>query len=164
MLLCHVVLVAILLVGNGVAWGDAEWTLAIRDVSLFDVTTGKMLPHRTLLIRSDRIQAIGTPDRPIAIPAGDGRRCGAAAAFYLSRDPACRVVSNSQFRLPFPGDRRLRFSVLPNVGEQSHLCLFGKSPRDIRQLDESGRGRLQLSNQRSVDRHDGRRPSSGGDH
>lgn len=42
-------------------------SVVIRDVSVLDTASGKMLPERTIVVRGDRIDAIGTPDKPISV-------------------------------------------------------------------------------------------------
>ncbi len=44
--------------------------LLIRDTTIFDTSTGTMLPQRSILIRGDKIAAIGTPQQPLEIPGG----------------------------------------------------------------------------------------------
>ncbi len=51
------------------AAGDGR-QLAIRNAAIFDAATGTMLPERTILIQGERIAAVGSPDRPLAIPDG----------------------------------------------------------------------------------------------
>ena len=43
--------------------------LVIKNVSLFDSKSGRMLDDRTILIEGDRIRAVGTPNRQLEIPA-----------------------------------------------------------------------------------------------
>src|SRR5438128_758072 len=45
-------------------------TLVIRGGSVFDPVSGKMNLDRTLVIEGERIKAVGTPERPVAIPQG----------------------------------------------------------------------------------------------
>jgi imidazolonepropionase-like amidohydrolase len=45
-------------------------TVVIRNVSVLDIATGQMLPERTIVIRGDRIDAIGTSAKPLGIPKG----------------------------------------------------------------------------------------------
>ncbi|MEO2045367.1 MAG: amidohydrolase family protein [Pirellulales bacterium] len=45
-------------------------TVIIRDVSVLDISSGKMIPNRTIVIRGDRIDAISTPPKPLSIPDG----------------------------------------------------------------------------------------------
>ena len=47
-----------------------EPALAIRGGSVFDPVSGRMNRDRTLLIVGERIKAVGTPERPVAIPRG----------------------------------------------------------------------------------------------
>jgi hypothetical protein len=57
---------AILLQGDGLA---AE-AIVLRDAALFDSASGQMLPGRTVVISGETIEAIGTPEKPVEIPAG----------------------------------------------------------------------------------------------
>ena len=43
--------------------------VVIRNASVFDSLAAKMLPRRTLLLRGGRIEGVGTPEKPIEIPA-----------------------------------------------------------------------------------------------
>lgn len=43
--------------------------LAITNTSLFDPEAGTMLPNRTIIVKHDRIVAIGMPARPVKVPA-----------------------------------------------------------------------------------------------
>jgi imidazolonepropionase-like amidohydrolase len=43
--------------------------LAITNINLFDPESGLMLPDRTILVERDRITAIGSPDKPVKVPA-----------------------------------------------------------------------------------------------
>ena len=52
------------------AGGAEPAILAIRDATLFDAVNGVMLPHRTIVIAGGRIQAIGSPQQQVKIPAG----------------------------------------------------------------------------------------------
>jgi adenine deaminase len=45
-------------------------TVVIRNVSVLDIATGQMLPERTIVIRGDRIDAIGTSAKPLGFPKG----------------------------------------------------------------------------------------------
>lgn len=56
--------------------------LALCDAWLFDAPSGKMLPHQTILVRGDRIAAIGTLEKPIAIPKG-ARKIRAAGKYII---------------------------------------------------------------------------------
>jgi len=51
-----------------ISTAHAEPPLVIRDAAIFDTDTGGMLPRRSILIRGERIAAIGSPDNPIEIP------------------------------------------------------------------------------------------------
>jgi imidazolonepropionase-like amidohydrolase len=42
--------------------------LAIRGGSVFDSIAGKMQPDRTIIIEGSLIKAVGTPEKPAAIP------------------------------------------------------------------------------------------------
>jgi hypothetical protein len=48
----------------------AEPTLVIQGISLFDSTSGAMKPNRTVVVRGEKIEAVGTPEQPAAVPAG----------------------------------------------------------------------------------------------
>jgi imidazolonepropionase-like amidohydrolase len=54
-----------------------EPAVVIRDATVFDPASGTMQPHRTVVIEGDAIRAVGTQEKPAAIPAGarvlDGR-------------------------------------------------------------------------------------------
>src|SRR6186713_2346356 len=41
---------------------------AITDINLFDPESGSMLPNRTIIIKDDRIVAIGKPGSPVKVP------------------------------------------------------------------------------------------------
>lgn len=43
--------------------------LAITKTNLFDPESGSILPNRTIIIKHDRIVAIGTPENPVKVPA-----------------------------------------------------------------------------------------------
>ena len=44
--------------------------LVIHEVSLFDVESGKMQPNRTIVIHGSKVEVIGTPEKPAAVPKG----------------------------------------------------------------------------------------------
>jgi hypothetical protein len=44
--------------------------LVIQGASIFDVASGTMKPNRTLVIAGQKIEAVGTPERPAAVPEG----------------------------------------------------------------------------------------------
>jgi imidazolonepropionase-like amidohydrolase len=44
--------------------------LVIRDGTLFDSISGTMQPGRTVVMEGDTIKAMGTPEKPVAVPAG----------------------------------------------------------------------------------------------
>jgi hypothetical protein len=48
----------------------AAGAVVVSGGSLLDVASGQMQPERTILIENERIRAIGTPERTIAIPEG----------------------------------------------------------------------------------------------
>jgi hypothetical protein len=48
----------------------ADPALVIKGVSVFDTASGTMKPDRTIVISGDKIRAVGTPERPAAVPAG----------------------------------------------------------------------------------------------
>jgi len=52
------------------AMGAAPHVLLIRNASLFDTAAKKNVPQRDILIRGERIEAIGTPDRPLTVVEG----------------------------------------------------------------------------------------------
>lgn len=54
---------------TGVGGDGQPPAVAIRDAAVFDSLTGKMLPRRTLVLADGRIQTIGTPEKPVEIPA-----------------------------------------------------------------------------------------------
>ncbi len=56
--------------------------LVISNASLFDVATGTMLPERTIAIRGERIEAIGSRDKPIA-PQESDRIIDGAGKFVI---------------------------------------------------------------------------------
>lgn len=62
------VLLALLLVASPVASGQ-DAPLAITHVTVVDVETGGRLPDRTVIVRSDRITAVG-PSAEVAVPDG----------------------------------------------------------------------------------------------
>jgi imidazolonepropionase-like amidohydrolase len=41
--------------------------VVIRDVSVLDIASGKILPERTIVVKGDRIDAIGTPAKPLSV-------------------------------------------------------------------------------------------------
>lgn len=42
--------------------------IVLRDANVFDSAAGQMLPHRTIVISGELIQAIGSPEQPVEIP------------------------------------------------------------------------------------------------
>ena len=48
----------------------AEPALVIQGVSLFDTASGAMKPNRTIVVSGEKIEAVGTPEQPAAVPAG----------------------------------------------------------------------------------------------
>jgi hypothetical protein len=48
----------------------AEPVLVIQNVSLFDTVSGTMKPGRSIVVRGPKIEAIGTPEQPAAVPKG----------------------------------------------------------------------------------------------
>ena len=50
--------------------GAAEQAIVVRNASIFDVGTGKMVPAQTVLVRGERIEAVAPADNPPAIPDG----------------------------------------------------------------------------------------------
>jgi hypothetical protein len=66
-----VTLMAIVLSGSvnaSLADENHPAVLVLRDATIFDSAAGKMLPHRTVVIAGDVIEAIGTPEQPAKIP------------------------------------------------------------------------------------------------
>lgn len=68
-LLVMIVIATTLLAEQALLVADPP-AIVIRDTSLFDSAAGVMLPHRTIVLRGETIRSIGTPDKPIDIPAG----------------------------------------------------------------------------------------------
>jgi hypothetical protein len=60
--------VAVLLLARPAAHAE-EPAIVIQSVSLFDTASGTMKPNRTIIVSGQKIQAIGTPKKPAAIPA-----------------------------------------------------------------------------------------------
>ena len=56
--------------------------LVIREATLFDSVKGVMLPHRTIVIVAGRIQAIGSPQQRVKMPAG-ARVLGARGKYVI---------------------------------------------------------------------------------
>jgi hypothetical protein len=48
----------------------AEPVLVIQGISLFDSMSGVMKPNRTIVVSGEKIEAVGTPEQPAAVPAG----------------------------------------------------------------------------------------------
>jgi imidazolonepropionase-like amidohydrolase len=62
-------LVAVLLL----AWPAARASgaaLVIQGVSMFDAASRKMQPNRTVVVSGEKIEPVGTPERPVAVPPG----------------------------------------------------------------------------------------------
>ena len=64
------VLVATICVFSEWASGQRKSSLAIKNVSLFDSLSGRMLKNRTILISGDRVRQVGTREKPVSIPDG----------------------------------------------------------------------------------------------
>ena len=45
--------------------------VVIKDVTLFNTTSGRMQEGRTIVIEGERIHAVGTPESPVTIPEDD---------------------------------------------------------------------------------------------
>jgi hypothetical protein len=60
---------AVLLLAWPAARG-AEPALVIQGVSVFDAASGAVWPNRTIVVSGEKIEAVGTPERPAAVPAG----------------------------------------------------------------------------------------------
>lgn len=43
-------------------------TVVLRDAAVFDSAAGQMLPHRTIVVVGEKIDSVGTQDKPVAIP------------------------------------------------------------------------------------------------
>ena len=48
----------------------AEPALVIQGASIFDAASGTMKPDRTIVLSGQKIQAVGTPEQPAAVPKG----------------------------------------------------------------------------------------------
>ena len=64
-MLCSYLLVILLTWPVVAALAAADTSLVIRNASVFDAASGKMLPQRTIVVRGDRIVAIGDSDQPV---------------------------------------------------------------------------------------------------
>jgi len=65
----YVTAAAVLLLFCSLSSGADEPPLVLRNASVFDAAAGAMQPRRTILIRGERIEAVGTPDAPLSEPA-----------------------------------------------------------------------------------------------
>lgn len=65
-----VALTIAVLAGAIPALGAGPPILVIRDGTLFDSISGTMQPGRTVVIEGPTIRAVGTPEKPVAVPAG----------------------------------------------------------------------------------------------
>ena len=68
--------------GRPWAWGEEVRALAIVDCSVFDPESETMLPHRTIVIRGERIVSVVEADQPAAIP-DDAQRIDGRGRFAL---------------------------------------------------------------------------------
>jgi hypothetical protein len=62
-----------LVAGLLLAWPAAraaDPALVIQGVAVFDTASGTMKPSRTIVVSGEKIDAVGTPEQPAAVPAG----------------------------------------------------------------------------------------------
>ena len=81
-MLCFYLLVILLTWPVVTALAAADTSLVIRNASVFDAASGKMLPQRTIVVRGDHIVAIGDSDQPIPVPA-DAEVLDATGKYFI---------------------------------------------------------------------------------
>ena len=62
----------------------AEPALVIQGASIFDAASGTMKPDRTIILSGQKLQTVGTPEQPAAVPKGARILDGKASSSSLA--------------------------------------------------------------------------------